>query len=95
MEEEDPDAVDTDSIPVISEADLVEAGYPAAEDEHPYDAADEAGYPDAEHGATTAMRATRTSGIPTLPSRIPLRTLTSRVARPTPRLPRRATRTMR
>jgi len=48
MEEEDPDAVDTDSIPVISEADLVEAGYPAAEVDRP-DTADETGYPEADH----------------------------------------------
>jgi len=32
-EEEDPDAVDTDSIPVVSEADLAEAGSPEVPDE--------------------------------------------------------------
>jgi uncharacterized protein with LGFP repeats len=37
-EEEDPDAVDTDSIPVVSKAVLLEAGYPGV--------AEEAGYPE-------------------------------------------------
>ena len=44
IEEENPDAVDTDSIPVVSEAVLLEAGYPDAE----------AGYPDAEAGYSDA-----------------------------------------
>ena len=39
LDEENPDAVDTDSIPVVSEADLPEAGYP--------DVVTEEGYPDA------------------------------------------------
>lgn len=47
MEEENPDAVDTDSIPVITQADVAEEGYFAADDHS--DAADEAAYPDAEH----------------------------------------------
>jgi uncharacterized protein with LGFP repeats len=47
LEDEDPDAVDTDSIPAVSDALLEEAGYPdeAGEAGHPDEAA-EAGYPD-------------------------------------------------
>jgi uncharacterized protein with LGFP repeats len=40
-EEENPDAVDTDSIPVVSRAVLLKAGYP--------EVPEEAGYPDAAH----------------------------------------------
>ncbi len=46
-EEENPDAVDTDSIPVVSEAVLSEAGYPEAAAEAGYpEGAAEAGYPE-------------------------------------------------
>ena len=48
IEEDDPDAVDTDSIPVVSEAVLSEAGYPDDASEVGYldDAYPEADYPD-------------------------------------------------
>ncbi len=42
--EENPDAVDTDSIPVVIEADLSEAGYPEFDEEEGYLDVPEAGY---------------------------------------------------
>jgi uncharacterized protein with LGFP repeats len=46
-EEENPDAVDTDSIPVVSRAVLLQAGYPAVPEEAGYpEVPEEAGYPD-------------------------------------------------
>jgi uncharacterized protein with LGFP repeats len=46
IEEENPDAVDTDSIPVVSEAVLLEAGYPEVPGEAGYPVGpEEAGYP--------------------------------------------------
>ncbi len=51
IDEENPDAVDTDSIPVVSEADLSESGY--ADAEGPYAAA-EAAHPEAAHEAEAA-----------------------------------------
>ena len=47
LDDEDPDAIDTDSILVVSEADLAEAGYPEVVPEEGYpDAGPEDGYPD-------------------------------------------------
>ncbi|ORA84253.1 LGFP repeat-containing protein [Mycobacterium malmoense] len=50
-EEENPDAVDTDSIPVVSEAELSEVGYPEASEEADYLEADyvEADYVEADY----------------------------------------------
>jgi uncharacterized protein with LGFP repeats len=51
-EDEDPDAVDTDSIPLVSGAALAEAGYddvPEAEAGYPEVAGDEADYPGTEY----------------------------------------------
>ncbi|OBG32101.1 LGFP repeat-containing protein [Mycobacterium sp. E3198] len=45
-EEEDPDAVDTDSIPLVSAAALSEAGYPGVADDGADDGADEGTYED-------------------------------------------------
>jgi uncharacterized protein with LGFP repeats len=54
IEEEDPDAVDTDSIPVVSEAVLLDAGYPEGPEEVGYpETPEEAGYP-AEAGYSQA-----------------------------------------
>jgi uncharacterized protein with LGFP repeats len=52
IDEEDPDVVDTDSIPVVSEAVLAETGYPEAPDEAGYAGAEygEAEYGEAEYG---------------------------------------------
>jgi uncharacterized protein with LGFP repeats len=53
-EEEDPDAVDTDSIPLVSGAALAEAGYPDAAAEEAFYAEDaDAGYEDLEEYAET------------------------------------------
>ncbi len=43
-EQEDPDAVDTDSIPLVTDAELSEAGYPGLADEDDYSAAADADY---------------------------------------------------
>jgi uncharacterized protein with LGFP repeats len=60
-EEEDPDAVDTDSIPLVSDAALAEAGYedvpdavdvPEAGEETSYPEAVDAGYEDVEYAVT-------------------------------------------
>ena len=49
MAEDDPDAVDTDSIPVVSEAALSETGYPEVPEETGYpELPEEAGYTEAE-----------------------------------------------
>ncbi|MGB8388543.1 LGFP repeat-containing protein [Mycobacterium sp.] len=48
IDEENPDVVDTDSIPVISEDVLSEAGYPYFEAGQP-ETAQEAGYPDVDY----------------------------------------------
>ena len=50
MEEENPDAVDTDSIPVVSEAVLSEAGYPDAEAAYTEADYTEADYAEAARG---------------------------------------------
>src|SRR6516162_8562200 len=51
MAEDDPDAVDTDSIPVVSEAALSETGYPEVPEETGYpELPEEAGYTEAEYG---------------------------------------------
>ncbi|WP_431523766.1 LGFP repeat-containing protein [Mycobacterium europaeum] len=54
LEQEDPDAVDTDSFSAVSPADLSEAGYPAAEAEagHPEAGFAEPEYAEAEYGET-------------------------------------------
>lgn len=54
VEDEDPDTVQTDSIPVVSEAELAEAGYPGGSREpvHPdaeYQDVPEAGYPEDDY----------------------------------------------
>ncbi len=51
IEQENPDAVDTDSIPVVSEAVLLEAGYPEVPEDagYPEVAHEEAGYPEVAH----------------------------------------------
>jgi uncharacterized protein with LGFP repeats len=79
-EEEDPDAVDTDSIPVVSQAalaedgyasvpeaaDYAEADYPEAVSEEPYEDADyaEAGYRDVVVPRTPPDAAYRDAGVP-------------------------------
>jgi uncharacterized protein with LGFP repeats len=47
IDEEDPDAVDTDSIPLVSDDALLEDGYPEVVPEH--------GYPDADYPETVAV----------------------------------------